>query len=224
MKVIIFLMLIIFQSCNSNVNCDPEKGEVQEEVCEGDGDGPEDFPDPQGELTPIPEVSFYTNVGMDKSFDLSQSQRVEYALELIVEIVQSEDFKKRVLSHSYQGDKTYVNNLNLSNEEIYQKLLLAAEDLRQIEDNTMDMTATLYYSNNSTVGYTYPNTMNIWLNTKFFNDYSIPELCNTLFHEWTHKLGFDHDSNVTTRRNYSVPYGIGEIVETLAKSIVENRN
>lgn len=66
----------------------------------------------------------------------------------------------------------------------------------------------MYYSNNSTVGYTYPERAKIWFNKKFHQFYGICKAAANLGHEISHKLGFDHASNYSRYRNYSVPYSI----------------
>ena len=93
--------------------------------------------------------------------------------------------------------------------------MLGAETLSPEEDEEIDIDITLYYSNNSTVGYTYPNTNRIWVNDKFFAVNSLGKVAANVLHEWTHKIGFDHDFKRTTRRNFSIPYGVGTIIEKM---------
>jgi hypothetical protein len=159
------------------------------------------------------EVSF-TNFGP------SNEAKVMKAIELIKAVVRTTKFRDAVLNHSYGGKKTFVDNLGYSNAQIYQIFLEGAEKLRPEKNSRMDLDLELYTNNsNNTVGYTYPSTLRIWMNTKYFNSYQHPQVARNLFHEWTHKLGFDHDRAVTPSRPFSVPYGVGSIIENLSKEI-----
>jgi hypothetical protein len=41
-------------------------------------------------------------------------------------------------------------------------------------------------------------------------------------HEYCHKIGFEHSVQPTPSRPFSVPYGIGNIVEELANKYLKN--
>lgn len=76
----------------------------------------------------------------------------------------------------------------------------------------------MYYKNNSTVGYTYPNSDTIWMNRKFHRNYSIASAGANLHHETSHKLGYSHDFSRTARRNDQVPYLVGSAVKKCIKN------
>lgn len=71
----------------------------------------------------------------------------------------------------------------------------------------------MYYKNNGTVGYTYSNTNNIWMNKKFHNRMKDCERAGNIGHELSHKRGYGHDYKRTANRPYSVPYTINRAVE-----------
>ena len=56
------------------------------------------------------------------------------------------------------------------------------------------------------------------MNTKFFNPYTPAEVAGNIFHEWTHKLGFDHDVIYTSERNATVPYALGFLIRELGEN------
>jgi hypothetical protein len=134
-------------------------------------------------------------------------------------VINSTAFKERVLNHTYQGVRTFYDNEGLTNEEIYEAIMLGSEDLNPGDNETIDIDITLYFRNNSTVGYTYPNVNKIWVNNKFFAGFSLGKVAANVAHEWTHKIGFGHDFNRTTRRNFSVPYGVGTIIQELVDGL-----
>ncbi len=150
------------------------------------------------------------------NFPQEQEAKVHKAVELIKKVVSSPEFKERILAHSYQGKKTFVDNKGLTNEEIYQLIVDGSELLAPGKNGRMDIELELYKNSSTTIGYTYPNTTRIWVNTKYFDKYSPVQVADNLFHEWLHKLGFDHALKYSKSRNYSVPYAIGYLVEELA--------
>lgn len=184
---------------------------------------------PQTETTPsqiaatssLPSLalSFKTNISL-MNFTASQTAKYNAAVAIVKKVVRTESFRKKVLNFIYAGKKQFANNNGLTNSQIYQSILNAAEKLKPAKNNTMDLGVKMYYANNSVVGYTNPSITYINVNTKFFNSYAANQVAGNLFHEWLHKIGYDHDSSSTSRRPYSVPYAIGYIVRDLGKAFL----
>jgi hypothetical protein len=149
------------------------------------------------------------------NFDKDQEAKVTRAIKLMKKVIASREFRDRVINHTYNGHKTFVDNLGLTNEQIYQRVLDGAERLLPKKNNMMDVELELYFQNTTTIGYTYPNTMRIWMNTKYFNTYTPVGVSGNLFHEWMHKLGFDHASTWSPARDFSVPYALGYLMQEL---------
>jgi hypothetical protein len=150
------------------------------------------------------------------NFPQEHEAKVYQAIDLIKKVVSSNEFRERILSHTYEGKKIFVDNKGLSNEQIYQLILEGSETLIPEKNGRMDVELELYQNTSNTIGYTYPHTSRIWMNSKYFNKYTPVQVADNLFHEWLHKLGFDHAIKYTQRRNYSVPYAIGYLMEELA--------
>lgn len=151
------------------------------------------------------------------NFNEAQEAKVKTAVTLIRKVIASDEFRTRVLSYTYNGQKTFVDNGGLSNEEIYRKILEGAEKMgNTTKNNTMDVELELYYAATTTIGYTYPNSGRIWMNTKYFDKYTPGKVADNLTHEWLHKVGFGHATSYSTSRDHSVPYAIGYLVEELA--------
>lgn len=168
---------------------------------------------PTGSTSTLPAkaLSFKTNITLI-GFNSNQTTKMKKAIQIVKLVVGTEEFRSKVLNHSYNGRKSYVDNRGHTNTTIYQNILDGAEELTPNKNNTMDMEVELYYANNSTVGYTYPNSKRIWVNSKFFNTYNAASVANNLIHEWLHKVGYDHAQTWSTSRDYSVPYAIGDIM------------
>lgn len=168
------------------------------------------------DVVPSAALNFNVNVKMRK-FNSQQEDKVLAAAELIRKVIASEEFKNAVLKHQYRGKRQFVDNGGLSNKQIYKKILEGSEQLKKKVDNEMDLDLTVYRAQTNVVGYTYPNTKRIWMNTKFLNKNSAAKVTTNMMHEWLHKLGFKHARSANASRPYSVPYAIGYLVSKLAK-------
>lgn len=169
---------------------------------------------------PAQALSFKTNVGYLSGFTTSDEAKYNQAVAIVKKVVATEAFRTRVLNYTYGGAKQFVQNNGLTNEQIYQDILDAAETLTPAKNNTLDVGVKLYYEASTIVGYTSGSISYINVNTKFFNTFAPNEVAGNLFHEWLHKLGYGHDSAATARRPYSVPYAIGYMVRDIGKSFL----
>jgi hypothetical protein len=160
---------------------------------------------------PVQASTFNTNLDL-VNFVSTEEAKMAKAIEIVKLVVATEDFKNKILNHTYNGEKTFVENGGYSNAQIYQKILDGAEKLFPIKNNTMDAELELYYDSTNVVGYTYASGPRIFINTKYFNVYTPAGVAHNLFHEWMHKLGFVHAASWSASRDYSVPYAVGVIV------------
>lgn len=216
-----FILLAFFLGVASGCieTDDKRKCDQSRQVCtsstlspqKGDDDVPESG-------VPAEALTFDTNLNL-VDFSREQEDKIHEASQLIKRVVASEQFKDAVLNHTYNGVKTFVDNQGLTNTQIYNKFLQGAEKLTPIRNTTMDVEVELYYENTSTIGYTYPNTKRIWMNTKYFDNYTPGQVAGNLTHEWMHKLGFTHATIYTSSRSYSVPYAIGHIILKLIAQV-----
>jgi hypothetical protein len=184
---------------------------------DSDSNDNSDLTDPNRTL-PNLAYTFDTNIDFI-SMTLTQEEKFNLAVDLIKRVVATDEFRDRVVNHTYNGVKTYVDNGGYTNEEIYQKLLEGAETLQPAKNNTMDMEVELYYENSTTIGYTNTGTTRIWVNTKYFNTNPIKSVASNLMHEWLHKLGFRHAVNYSISRDYSVPYAVGRILGSIGSTL-----
>lgn len=147
------------------------------------------------------------------------------AVDLLREVFASEEFKTRILNHRFRGKYRYAYNKGLSNRQIYNKILKGREELYPYINNAMDVEVGFFTNHKSIViGYTWPRSKKIWMNTKYFNRFETEEIASHLFHEWLHKLGFGHERKRTHDRQFSVPYAVGNIALDIAREINEDRN
>jgi hypothetical protein len=167
--------------------------------------------------SPVPSAAqnFRVNVKLD-NFNSAQEDKVLAAADLIEKVVASEEFKNGVLNHTYNGKKTYVDNGGFSNAQVYKAIVEGQEKLRPGTDNEMDLDLEVFTRSDTTVGYTMPNVIKVWMNSKFLNSYSPAQVTANMMHEWLHKLGFKHDHAKTPGRSDSIPYAIGYLAAKIA--------
>jgi hypothetical protein len=166
---------------------------------------------------PIPPEAllFETNLKLVQ-FSLTDQEKIEKAADLVKRVIMSQEFKDAVVGFTYNGENSFVDNNGLTNLQIYDRIIIAAERLSPAKNYVLDAEIQLYYEDSTTIGYTYPSTTRIWMNTKYFNRYTPYQVAGNLTHEWIHKLGFTHDVAATDARPYSVPYAVGYMVRRLA--------
>lgn len=217
--IIPFLLLFLLSCETPPQNCDAQK-QSDGTSCPKNPEAPGSKDNvfiPSPEDTPPTEAYLFDARINFVNFGVPDQQKVEKAIDIIKAVLTSPEFKHRVINFKYK-DGGFIDNKGLSNAEIYQKVLEGKEDLFPEIDYEMDVELELYYSSKNTVGYTYPDTTRIWMNTKYFNVFTPAEVAGNIFHEWTHKLGFDHATYYSESRDASVPYAIGYLIRDLGKN------
>lgn len=214
-RMLLLFSLLVLVSCKPD-QCSPDasQGEINSSTC-SEQPAPEPLPDPEGEV-PNEALIFDAKVQFT-NFDRDDEEKVYKAIEIIKKVVATREFRAQVINFTYNGKRQFVDNRGFSNEEIYTILLEGKEELVPEIDNEMNLDLELYYSWRNIVGYTYPDTLRIWMNTKFFDHYTPAQVAGNIFHEWLHKLGFDHSSSHSSSRDASVPYALGYLIRDLGK-------
>jgi hypothetical protein len=172
-----------------------------------------------GQPVPTPALNFEVQLDFVGSFSGGQERKLLQAAELIKRVIASEEFKREVLNHRWQGKRQFANNNGLSNASIYKRIVEGQEVLNRGIDNTMNLNLDSYFQDTRVIGYTYPSVMTVWMNTKFMNQRTAAKVTETLMHEWLHKLGFGHAAKPTPERPFSVPYAVGYIMGRLAERV-----
>jgi hypothetical protein len=159
-----------------------------------------------------------------RNFTQDDQAKVYKAKDMLEIIINSREFKQRVLNFTWKGKKQFNNNNGLTNTQIYDLLMTGEEVMMPGSTGIMNFDLTLYRSKNpwsKVKGYTLPDTMRIWMNKKFFrkSSWTPIDVAGNMAHEWVHKMGFGHDYNHNADRPYSVPYAVGYIVTDIAKEM-----
>lgn len=159
-----------------------------------------------------------------RNFTDKDKVKVHKAAEILETVMNSQEFKERVLNFTFKGEKQFYMNNGLSNKEIYAQLMTGEEVLMPNSVGIMNFDLSLYRSKNpwsKVKGYTKSDTMRIWMNKKFFrkSSWTSINVAGNMAHEWVHKMGYGHDYRHNADRPYTVPYAIGYIVGDVAKEM-----
>lgn len=158
-------------------------------------------------------------------------EKITDAGALLGEVLNSQEFKNKVLDFSYRNYTGYfwwkkwftVNGFyqsGMTNEQVYEKIMSGSESRKPEADNEADIhVVVLNKTNSRVIGYTYPMVDTQYLYLNWAKMLTAVELASNMGHEWCHKLGFEHDFKSTRLRPYSVPYGIGNIISDIASKL-----
>lgn len=179
------------------------------------------------------------NLTVHSQLSPSEEVKLKQALRHAVSVLNSKEFEAFVKGFSYEYTactgalwwkrcrKVVVNNFNwngdLSNTQVYNKIMTGSETLRPEPDNEVDIDLVIDRRNKRGVlGYTYPNSIKQWIYANFFARASYKEIAANLVHEYFHKLGFDHAFKYHHTRQFTVPYAGGYYVRD-AKGYFDNK-
>ena len=145
----------------------------------------------------------------------SQKEKLLHSFELIEKVINSEEFKLKVIGYvARDGKKRFTSNQNLTNEQVYLKLMQGSEVLLPETVNEMNFNLTKYFRRFSKViGYTkIGKSQTIKVNWRFYRSFDVHQMAANITYEWIHLMGFYHDS---ASDSDSVPYAVGDIMEEL---------
>lgn len=159
--------------------------------------------------------------GQIKGFDSfpSEKEKLLKAFPVIEAVVNSVEFKNRVIAFKGSGSKGgYTSNNNLTNEQIYDFLMQGRELLDgATTEGEMNVDISRYspWYSSKVIGRTYPGKSKwIEVNGQHYRKMDVAAMASNVTHEWIHLTGFYHDSAADAD---SVPYKVGSIVGELAK-------
>jgi hypothetical protein len=149
-----------------------------------------------------------------KGFDAESMKKLEKAFEVVEKVVNSEEFKNRILNfENSKKERAFASNEGLTNEQIFAIFMDGRENLQQETPGEMNYFVSLYNKRFSKViGWTNPTINTININWKFFKNFKPNEVAGNLVHEWVHKIGFGHKS---AAEHDSAPYAIGYIAREM---------
>lgn len=158
------------------------------------------------------EVEF---VRLISYFDYEKKRTLKIG-QLMETVLNSREFRDRVLAHEWNGAKQYADNDGLTNEEIYHRIREAVEyDNPDGRPYVMELVHRIgrpwFCAWRKAIGYTVFGSPLITTYYCKYHRMTDADLGGHFTHEWMHRIGFVHDFHLTAKRPYSVPYGVGRI-------------
>jgi hypothetical protein len=158
------------------------------------------------------------SVARATGYSALERQKLDRAMVKLGEVLGSREFKDAVLGHTFAGKPGFASD-DRSPAEVYAVIRAAKERYTSAADGEVDLNLelrSLSWFHRGVVGYTSEGSDTITTNRRFFSGFDESALAGHLGHEWLHTLGFEHDFKATARRPFSVPYALGDLIESLA--------
>ena len=162
--------------------------------------------------------------GKVTGFPTAEKARVDASFAIIESVLNSEEFKNKVLNYKAGPDGFgYTSNRKMNNTQVYE-FLMSGNELLGGSGTLGEMNFDLkrYWSSwftRKVIGYTNPGKSNIiYGNGRKYSGMDAIDIASNVTHEWIHLMGFYHDSAAD---HDSVPYAVGYIVEDLARKFVK---
>lgn len=146
-----------------------------------------------------------------KNFKKCELAKYKKGLDLLQMIINSRQFKERVLAASF----TETNGM--SSEEIYSYLISGQNKFYDEVDHNLEIYTSMYFSWKRVVGYTYPSTVWTWLNRRVFRKMKPSSIASNCLHEYAHNCGWGHKKKKST----SVPYQLGKVARVLGDFVLD---
>lgn len=207
----IFLMLLVLGLVTA---CQPNNSDQVSTNTDTTSDTSAQVPDNQ---VPVEASTFETNISTE-GMSVDQEEEIRKAEDIIKMVVASEEFKSRILNHTVNGVKKFLGNNGLTNEEIYQKILDAAEDGNLTKDNVMDLAIELIPQKSTLASRIFKiiaGVKKIFFFLNLFQNTTPAGIAQNLFQQWLGKIGF---SAITgTSSNLTVQEAVSKIIGELGK-------
>lgn len=146
------------------------------------------------------------------------AQRIAKVSVGVEKVINSAEFRDRVVNFTWKGAKQFNENEGKTNEQIYD-IIRRANEVGSGDDYTMS--AYIWFVKKDWFCFIDEVAASDWqnyditFNTCVFGGMKDEEVANTLVHETIHKYKFGHAKYYNDDRNFTVPYAVGRIVEEL---------
>lgn len=152
-----------------------------------------------------------------------EKEKLLKAFEIIEAVVNSKEFKEKVISFEGSGPTGgYTSPNELTNEEVYNYLMQGRELIdgdTTLGEMNLDISRYKPWYRSAVIGRTYPGKSKwIEVNGQHYTKMSVEDMASNITHEWIHLNGFYHSS---ASDHHSVPYAVGYIVRDLAKKYLQ---
>lgn len=167
---------------------------------------------------PVEAITFETEIKTE-GLSVEEEIKIQEAEEIIKRVVASREFKDRILNHTVNGIKTFLNNNGYTNEEIYQKILEAAESDNLRKDNKMELSLEVVSQTGQSRIYRLINGIKkFFYFLNLFKKATPAGIAQSLFQQWLGKIGFNRTENITSQQ--SVQEAVSKIIGELGQKLM----
>jgi hypothetical protein len=131
-----FFILLLLISCGQKKeknSCDTMLCEVQAFNLSTTDTGP----------VPPEALLFNTNLSF-VNFASTDIEKAQHAADLVKRVIHTQEFKDAIIGFTYNGENTFANNNGLTNLQIYDRIIIAAEALTPAHNYVLDAELMLY--------------------------------------------------------------------------------
>ena len=165
-------------------------------------------------VLPLPQTTI-TIVSI-KNFSPQELSRIKNIISNLPRVINSNDFRVFVKENKIDNAYKFEENNNNTNEKIYNHIMSGTEKLSPAIDNNWQLTLNKrWLFSRSINAYTYDYIPEITFNSRYFKSVDDASIAGTICHEYSHKLGYKHDSPNQQKQQNSVPYSVGQMCSYL---------
>lgn len=165
---------------------------------------------------------FYVRIVGLTAVDSDEEATMRRAIRIFEKVMNDTTFQRRLMDTSFVFDLPNDPMRNLSSKQIVDTLFSGREWYSNVSDNTADI---IWICNqrkkrplfSNTIGYGNENDSLINTYRWVMRTYKVENIVGNLAHEWSHKVGFDHQDDSHPERSKTVPYLFGNLVVIFAK-------
>ncbi|HEY5746105.1 MAG TPA: hypothetical protein VIU12_08525 [Chryseolinea sp.] len=156
-------------------------------------------------------------------------EKMTDALRIFEKVMNDKMFQKKLSDTAFLFDLPEDPMRTLSSRQIVATLFSGKEWYHTDADNTADIIWNCSKRKHkppltTAIGYGDENDSTINTYIFFVRHEKMEDIVNNLAHEWSHKVGFDHQKKKHPERDKTVPYLFGDLVGEFSKKyLVDNR-
>lgn len=202
--LVILSVLVLVTACQPNQSEKQSSVTTDRPSVSTDADATSDADD----QVPVEALTFETNISTE-GMSVEQEMEIRKAEDIIKLVIASEEFKSRILNHTVNGVKTFLNNNGLSNEEIYQRIL---------DQNVMDLAVELIPKKttlSSRIFQIIAGIKKIFFFLNLFQNTTPAGIAQNLFQQWLGNIGFGLTEGASS--NLTVQQAVARIIGELGK-------
>lgn len=160
----------------------------------------------------------------------AQEEKMKLALLVFEKVMNDKDFQKELADLKFYSDTDDDPNKTLNASQMVEKIYAAKEFYNSQADYKADVYWLIkkkrkpLFSKYPAIGYGNETEKEIYTYSWYLEKAVLAEIVGHIAHEWTHKLGFVHQFEPHKRRDETLPYAFGYLVEKHSTKYIPSAN